>query len=116
MDKKTTKTIARGCMLAALFTIYSASMVFSKSASQQQVLSWTCLLYFGCALTSLFIYAILWQTVISEMSLTVAYLCKSSTLCMILILSAICFNESVTFNNIIGSILIFTGLIILVWK
>lgn len=61
-------------------------------------------------------YAILWQRILSFMSLHKAFLCKSVTIIMILLSSVLFFEENITTNNIIGAGLIMSGLGVLAWR
>lgn len=55
------------------------------------------------------VYAIGWQKVIKEVSLSTAYLSKGLILFWSLIWSCMIFSEKITINNILGTIIIFCG-------
>lgn len=92
--------------------IYTGTSVLSKYASKFDFLSWQ---YIGCFLgmfCCLGIYALLWQQAIKGFEPTVAYSNKSVTTIWVLIFSVLFFNEGITVQNIIGSILIILGVVL----
>lgn len=103
-------------LLLATFFIYSLESVFSKIASTYEPLSIPYLFYFGCVISVLGIYAVLWQVILKLMPLNIAFPYKSISIIYILLFSSLVFNESVTVNNIVGAGLIIIGLIVLSWK
>lgn len=56
------------------------------------------------------IYAILWQQVITRMPLSTAYMFKGTSLIFVLLISALLFGEPITTTNIIGSVIIISGI------
>lgn len=103
-------------LLTIAFIVYSCESLFSKLASTYESLSLPFLIFFGLVIVALGIYAVLWQKILEFMPLNIAYLCKSSTIVIILVMSNLIFNENITVYNIIGAGLIFLGLIVLLWK
>ena len=98
------------------FLVYSCTGIFSKLASQHAFLSIPYILYFGCVVGTLGLYAVLWQKVLSFMPLNKAFLCKSICIVFTLCISYWMFAETITLNNIFGAIIIILGLIVLAWK
>ena len=105
-------TIRRTFLLLTAFLIYSCTGIFSKLASLHDFLSIPYILYFGCVIGTLGLYAVLWQKVLSFMPLNKAFLCKS--ICIVFTLGM--FAETITLNNILGAIIIISGLVVLTWK
>jgi len=103
-------------LLLIAFLIYSSSTILSKYASQYDFVSLPYILYFGGVLLALGIYAVLWQKILSFMQLNKAFLCKSITIIFILVFSYFFFEETITVNNIVGILIIITGLLILAWE
>lgn len=103
-------------LLVVTFLVYSCSTIFSKLASQYEFLSTKYMLYFVGVVLMLFLYAVLWQKVLSFMELNKAFLCKSVTILIVLFFSYFIFGETVTINNLIGASLIIMGLINLAWE
>lgn len=116
MDKVKFANFNKILFLLLTFAIYSCSSIFSKLASLMPFMSISYLLCVGVIIFALFIYAILWQKVLSVIPLNKAFLCKSITIIMIMAASTLFFKETITVNNIIGSALIILGLIVLAWK
>lgn len=100
-------------LLILTFVVYSFTGIFTKLASQQEPMS---IAYLGCfagAIAVLGLYAILWQKVLSFMPLNKAFLCKSVTLILGLLVAHFVFAEIITFCNVIGAAFIFGGLVVL---
>lgn len=103
-------------LLIFTFIVYSFTGIFTKLASQQEPM---CIAYLGCfagAIVVLGLYAILWQKVLSFMPLNKAFLCKSVTLILGLLVAHFVFSEVITLYNVIGTAFIFGGVIVLSWK
>ena len=90
--------------------LQSLSSVFIKYAGQYETLSPEFIFYFVIAVGCLGVFAIMWQFLLELIPLTTAYLRKGILYILILIWSVILFNETVTINNIIGSIIIIAGI------
>ena len=87
------------------------SSIVSKVASQYDFLSISYILCFVAMFATLGFYAIIWQQVIKVFSPSVAYSNKAVTIIWVLIFSNILFHEGITIQNIIGTILIIVGVI-----
>jgi multidrug transporter EmrE-like cation transporter len=64
------------------------------------------ILSMGC----LFLQAIVWQQALRHFPLSVAYPCISITSFVVLFFAAVLFQENITYANIIGLILVTTGI------
>lgn len=100
--------------LHLLLLFFSFCSVFSKLASSEAFLSFKFVLYYGISLLILGIYAILWQQILKRMPLTIAFINKGITIIWGMILGVLIFNETITINMIIGSIIILIGVILVV--
>lgn len=58
------------------------------------------------------VYAFFWQKIIKHMPLTLAYLNRGTIVFWGLIWAVILFGESITFFNLLGSAIIFAGLVL----
>ncbi len=103
-------------LLAAAFLVYSSESIFIKLASNEETMSVSFIIYYGLAICVLGVYAVLWQFVLKRISLSIAFMCKSITLILILLIAHILFGETITINNILGSGIILSGIIILAWE
>ena len=103
-------------MISALIGVnmlYACVGICTKMASLQEFLSWQYLLWFGGAVAILGLYAILWQQILRRVELSMAYMFKGTTLIFTMLIAALLFGESITLPNIIGSIIIITGITLL---
>ena len=97
-------------LLSLSLVLQSLSSVFIKYAGQFETLSPEFIFYYVIAVGCLGVFAIMWEFLLELIPLTTAYLRKGILYILILIWSVILFNETVTINNIIGSIIIIAGI------
>ena len=109
MDKK--KKLAL-LTLHLILALYSVCGVFSKMASKSSFLSIDFCLYYCGIILLLGIYAIVWQQVIKELPLTVAFANKAVTVLWGIIWGIMLFNENIALIQFIGASLIITGIIL----
>lgn len=100
--------------LHILLIIYSFCNVFSKLASNYEFLSVKFCLFYAISLLILGVYAILWKQVLKNFTLTTAFINKAITIIWGMILGFIIFNEEITLGMVLGSIIIFIGILIVV--
>lgn len=98
--------------LVGVNLVYACTFIFTKLASQQEVLSSPYLLWIAGAVGVMGLYAILWQQVIARMPVSTAYMFKGTSLIFVLIFSVLLFNETITLSNIIGSVVIIAGILL----
>ena len=92
--------------------IYACTSICTKMASRQEMLSLPYLLWIAGAVGVMGVYAMLWQQVISRMPLSTAYMFKGTSLIFVLLISALLFGETITVNNLIGSVIIVFGIVL----
>jgi drug/metabolite transporter (DMT)-like permease len=56
------------------------------------------------------IYALSWQQIIKRMPISDAYMFKGTSIVFVLLLSACFFEEVITWQNVVGSIIIILGI------
>lgn len=93
--------------------IYTCVGICTKMASLQPTGSWPYLLWFGGAVAIIALYALLWQQVLRRIELSTAYMFKGTTLIFTMLIAALLFGEHITTTNIVGSLIIVTGIVIL---
>ena len=98
--------------LVGVNLVYACTYIFTKMASQQDVLSLPYLLWIAGAVVVIGFYALLWQQVIARMPVSTAYMFKGTSLIFVLIFSVFLFNEPITISNIIGSVIIIIGILL----
>ena len=92
--------------------VYACTSICTKMASRQEILSWPYLLWIAGAVGVMGVYALLWQQVITKMPLSTAYMFKGTSLIFVLLFSTLLFGESITLNNVIGSVIIIVGIVL----
>ena len=111
MKKENLKTYL---ILHLILLIYSTGGIFSKSAAAETFLSWKWIVLYGLLMMTLGIYAIGWQQVIKKLSLNTAYINKSVTIIWSMIWGVVFFGEHIRITNLIGGILVITGILLIV--
>ncbi|MBQ0142156.1 MAG: EamA family transporter [Prevotellaceae bacterium] len=96
--------------LIGINLLYACVTIFTKYASQQEIMSINYLLGLGGAVVVMGIYAILWQQVLKRIELSTAYMFKGTSLVFVLLLAALLFDESITWTNIVGAMIIISGI------
>ena len=105
-------SIIQYTILVAINFLYACVGIFSKLASQQDFLSWGYLLSFGGAVGVIGVYAILWQQVIKRIELSTAYMFKGTTIIFTMLFAYWLFGEQITWNNILGAVIIIIGIVL----
>lgn len=100
-------------LAACAFLTYAGLSVFTKEASLCPFLSWGCLLWAGCELFSMFIYALLWQKLLAHVALNRAFLYKSSTILIVFAIMHLFYGEAINAQQLVGFCLIMSGLFVL---
>ena len=103
-------------MLHVSLLFSSLSGVCSKMASgfTENVFSVSFLFWFGMVFVIMFGYAVIWQQILKRMPLTVAYANKPVTMVWGMIWGALIFKERITWNMILGAVIIFLGIYMVV--
>ena len=99
--------------LISLITVnllYAIVLILNRMASIYAPLSLGYILLFGISVIVLAIYAISWQQIIKRMPISDAYMFKGTSIVFVLLLSAWLFEEAITWQNVIGSIIIILGI------
>lgn len=101
-------------ILHIILLIYSLSGICSKTASGKEFLSFEFCLFYGLVIFIMGVYALLWQQVIKQIPLNVAYANKAITLVWGMTWGAIVFKEQITPTNIIGVAVVLAGVLLVV--
>lgn len=99
-------------LLTVAFLIYSATGIFTKLASMQDLMSVAWLQYLAMAFVALGTYAVLWQFILGRVALSQAFLFKSTTVLFSLCFARFLFDERISLQNIVGASLIIVGIIL----
>lgn len=100
--------------LHILLMIYSLSGVYSKMASGCKFLSIEFCFFYGLIILNLMLYAIIWQQIIKHLPLTTAFCNKAVNIIWGILWGLLFFRETVSWNMIVGAIIVIIGVIIVV--
>lgn len=89
--------------------IYSLCSIMNKMAAGYEFLSWQFVLFYGCGLLFLAIYAVLWLQILKRFLLTTAYANRSLVMILTMLWGLLLFKEQITLNMIIGAAIILFG-------
>lgn len=92
--------------------VNSIQGVFSKLAGREKAWSGRWILYFFLMFLAMLIFALAWQQILKHMSLTFAFTNKPITIVWGLLWGVVIFGEHVTWNMIVGSLVILIGIMI----
>ena len=96
--------------------LYACVSLFMKYASQQEFLSWNYMLGVIGAIGVMGLYAVLWQQMLRRIELSMAYMFKGTSLVFVMLLAYIPFGEQITWNNIVGAIIIIVGIVLFAYN
>lgn len=112
-EKQTVLSLKNILFLCFTIAVYSLSDLFSKFASGCNFLSGLYIVYLSCAVLVLVLYALLWQMVLKRIPLNKAYMFRSLGVVYGLGIAFLVFHEIITWWNILGSVLVLSGLLVL---
>ena len=98
--------------LVGINLLYACVTVFTKYASQQEMMSMRYLLGLGGAIAVMGVYAFLWQQVLRHIELSTAYMFKGTSLVFVMLLATLLFGEAITWMNVLGSAIIILGIVL----
>ena len=58
------------------------------------------------------LYAVLWQQILKRIDLSLAYMFKGTSIVFVMLLAYVLFGEQITWNNIVGAIIIVGGIVL----
>ncbi len=93
-----------------VFFFYSLISIAMKLGSNQKFFSLNFLIFYFIVILMLFIYAIMWQKILKYFNLGTAYIYKGTTIIWTLLWSVIFFSEKISFNNMIGGLIVLFGI------
>ncbi len=94
--------------------LFSTSSILIKAAGRYEMFSlYFFLLYFG-ALAIALVYAVIWQQILKKVSLTTAYTHRATGVIWSMVWGALLFSETISWNMIVGAVVIMAGLFIVV--
>lgn len=99
-------------VLISINMLYACVSLFTKYASQQDFMSWNYVLGLIGAVGVMGLYAILWQQVLKRIDLSLAYMFKGTSIVFVMLLAYVLFGEQITWNNIVGALIIIGGIVL----
>ena len=101
------------CLHIIIF-LFSFTAVFSKLAAAQDFLSGWFILFYALSISVLFIYALAWQQIIKHIPLTTAFCNKGVGIIWGMLWGFLFFQETVSWNMILGAAIVICGVIMVV--
>lgn len=114
MQKNKLQNIKHYLVLNIFLFIYSFCGILSKLASAEPFLSLRFCLCYGGMIAILGVYAIAWQQIIKQMSLTTAFCNKAIEIVWGIMWGVLIFKEAIKWNMILGAVIVIAGVIIVV--
>lgn len=99
-------------VLIGINWLYACVSLFTKYASQHEFMSWNYMLWLVGAVGVMGVYAVLWQQVLKRIELSMAYMFKGTSIVFVMLLAYVLFGEQITWNNILGAIIIIVGIVL----
>lgn len=96
-------------ILHIVFAVYSFMGIASKLASGQPFLSSKFIMYYGIVISTLFVYALVWQQLLKKLPLVTAYANKAVTVIWGIVWGFIFFGEKITVFKVLGAVIIVIG-------
>ena len=62
------------------------------------------------------LYAVLWQQILKRIELSLAYMFKGTSIVFVMILAYWLFGEQITWNNVLGAIIIIVGIVLFAYN
>lgn len=106
--KNKKKIVAFVLLQIALF-VSSFGAVCSKKAGKEAFLSRPFIVFYGLLLLILFVYAIVWQQVLKELPLTIAYASKGIGVFYGMMWGWLFFEEHIRWNMVLGAVIVLAG-------
>ncbi len=112
--------IKKYVLLHLTIMLFSLTGVFSKIASQyyskEGLTSLMLYVFLFLMLLNCFFYALAWQRIIKRFELNVAYANRNVYLIWSQVWAVVIFRENLSINNILGLMLVFVGVLVVVWN
>ena len=99
-------------VLIGINMLYACVSLYTKYASQQEFMSWNYMCGLIGAVCVMGLYAVLWQQVLKRFELSMAYMFKGTSLIFVMLLAHVLFAEQITWNNVVGAIIIISGIVL----
>ena len=112
INKKTDNKLVWFIILHAALFISACTGMFGKHASRYPFLSRRFILFYGCMLLTLAVYAVIWQQILKHLPVTAAYTMRAVTVVWGMLLGMLFFGEQITPKKIAGAAIVITGCVL----
>lgn len=102
--------------LVIINLLYACVSILTKLASQQEFMSWGYVFALVGAVGVMGLYAVLWQQILKRIELSVAYMFKGTSIVFVMLLAYVLFGEQITWNNVLGAIIIIVGIVLFAYN
>ena len=96
--------------------LYACVSILTKLASQHDFMSWNYMLGLIGAVSIMGLYAVLWQQILKRIELSLAYMFKGTTIIFTMLFAHWLFGEQITWNNVLGAIIIIVGIVLFAYN
>ena len=96
-------------LIHAAVIVYSFCGVFQKLAGGYPTLSLMFLVFYGCSVLILVVYAFLWQIILARVSLSTAYSNRAVAMIWSVVWGILFFQEEIRWNHAVGALIICFG-------
>ena len=94
-----------------IYIIFPISSIITKYAAMTDDL-WNKFLLYGASVVVLAIFSVFWQILLKRVDLVKAYIFKSTSIIWTVIYGVLIFNDALTVNVVIGTIIVMIGTVI----
>ena len=101
-------------LLGVIILFYSLGSILSKLAAGYEIFSLPFCLLYGGTFVILFVYALVWQQILKNVKLMVAYMSRAALLILGMLWGALMFAETIKWNMILGAAAIIIGIVLMV--
>ncbi len=101
-------------LLQMAVLLFACSTLLTKFAAQHAILSWPWIFLYGASIVLLGVYALCWQQFLKRMPLVTVYANRATAMFWSMIFGAAIFHETITWNMLVGVLVIFGGIYLVV--
>lgn len=110
LDEMRKNSFSKYFLLYFAVVIYSCNAICSKVASGYTFLSWNFIFFYGLSIVLLLVYAIIWQQVLKQLELSIAYAAKPVSTILTMAWGIVLFHEKISWNTLLGAVIILIGI------
>lgn len=104
------RSVTKYSALVGINVLYACVTLFTKYAAQHEFLSMPYCFGLCGAIGVMGTYAVCWQQILKHIELSTAYMFKGTSLIFVMLLAFAIFGEKITIFNILGAMVIITGI------